>query len=120
MSAAVALPEIPEQTAPSPRPHITVNEIVLYGITALLMFSPLAFGAVEPWATFVLESASAILFVIWIAGPMHSPQITARWSPIFPPMLVFVGLVCVQMLPGLAAYRHATSSSLLLYLAYGI
>jgi len=120
MSAAVALSEIPEQTAPSPRPRITVNEIVLYGLTALLMFSPLAFGAVEPWAVFVLESVSAILFVIWIGGQMRSPQITVRWSPIFPPMLVFVGLACIQMLPRLSAYRHATSTSLLLYFAYGI
>src|SRR5260370_35051147 len=106
MSAAVALPEIPEQTAPSPRPHITVNEIVLYGITALLMFSPLAFGAVEPWATFVLESASAIPFVIWLADPRPSPQITARSSPLFLPLLAFVPLCCLRFLPEASAYLH--------------
>ena len=30
--------------------------IVLYGTFGLLMFGPLAFGAVEPWSIFVLES----------------------------------------------------------------
>ena len=37
---------------------------LLYGIFGLLLFGPLAFGAVEPWSIFVLEAGSAALFLL--------------------------------------------------------
>jgi O-antigen ligase len=120
MSAALALPE-PSDAVVSPRPIRSItDEVVLYGTAALLMFCPLAFGAVEPWAIFILESVSAFLFVIWAAGQMRASKITVLWNPAFPPMLAFVGIMFIQLLPGLSAYRYATYSRLLLYVAYGL
>src|SRR6266849_4765895 len=120
MSAALALPELPD-TIVQPRPARSLsNEVVLYGVATLLMFCPLAFGAVEPWAIFTLQSASAILFVIWVLGQMRSAQLSILWTPVFPPMLAFMALICLQSLPGISAYRHATYSGLLLYIAYGL
>jgi O-antigen ligase len=120
MSAALVLPELPD-TIVQPRPARSLsNEVVLYGVAALLMFCPLAFGAVEPWAIFILQSASAILFVIWLLGQMRSAQVSILWTPVFPPMLAFMALICIQLLPGISAYRHPTYSGLLLYIAYGL
>src|SRR5260370_13387766 len=51
---------------------------------------------------------------------MRAPQITVLWTPVFPPMLAFLALICIQLLPRISAYRHATYSELLLYLAYGL
>jgi O-antigen ligase len=126
MSAAIALPEpeLPEtQVQPQPaRRHS--NDVVLYGLAALLLFCPLAFGAVEPWAVFILQSVTTILFVVWLFAQtrtqMRAPQPTILWTPIFPPMFAFLALICIQMLPGISAYRHATYSGLLLYIAYGL
>lgn len=119
MSAALALPELPEATAQPQPARLTINEVVLYGIAALLLFCPLAFGAVEPWATFILQSAAAILFMVWLVGQARSAQPTTLGTPIFPPMVAFLALMCTQLLPGISAYRHATYSTLLLYIAYG-
>ena len=120
MSAALALPELPDTTV-QPRPARFVrNDVVLYGVGALLLFCPLAFGAVEPWAIFTLQSVSAILFMVWLLGQMRSAQPTVLWTPVFPPMLGFMALICIQLLPGISSYRHATYSGLLLYVAYGL
>jgi O-antigen ligase len=120
MSAAVSLPDMPEASAP-PRPHVLQsNQIELYALTALLMFAPLAFGAVEPWAIFGLQSSSAILFSIWILRQVRAERLSIRWNPVFLPMCTFAALALVQLLPGISAYRHATASTLLLYLSYGI
>jgi len=119
MSAALALPE-PLETAAQPQPlRFTNNEVVLYGIAALLLFCPLAFGAVEAWAIFILQATTAILFVVWLVGQMRSPASTVLWTPIFAPMLAFLALIGLQLLPGISAYRHATYSTLMLYIAYG-
>ena len=120
MSAAVSIPDLPETTAqPRPAPSLN-NEIALYGVTALLPFSPLAFGAVEPWAIFVLEFASIALACVWAFGQMNSGETSVRWNPIFAPALVFIALAVVQMLTGSTAYRYATVSELLLYVSYGL
>lgn len=123
MSAALALPELPE-TPIQPKPtRFGVNDVVLYGVAALILFCPLAFGAVEPWSIFILQAVSAILFIVWLYGQLRSAEPTGLWTPlwtpIFRPMFAFLALMCVQLLPGISAYRHATFSTLLLYLAYG-
>ena len=120
MSAALVLPEIPETVADVRPTHSRLNDVVAYGVAGLLLFSPLAFGAVEPWAVFVIESVSAILFAVWMIGQMRSPQIKILWAPIFPPMLAFAGIALLQLALGLSAYGHATSTGLLLYVAYGL
>jgi hypothetical protein len=41
--------------------------VVFYGTFGLLMFGPLAFGAVEPWSIFILETGAVMLTVLWLA-----------------------------------------------------
>ncbi len=120
MSAAVAIPEVAETyIAPKPAPPLT-DRVVLYGAMFLLGFCPLAFGAVEPWAIFVLESVTALLFVVWLVGQMRSSTLKLVWTPVFTPMLAFAGVILIQLLPGISAYRYATYSRLLLYVSYGL
>ena len=120
MSAALALPELPDTTLQPQPSRLGINQAVLYGVTTLLLFCPLAFGAVEPWAIFTLQSASAILFLLWLFGQTRAAQPTVLWTPVFPPMFAFMALVVIQLLPRISAYRHATYSVLLLYIAYGL
>jgi O-antigen ligase len=120
VSAALSLPEIPEKAADIRPTHSSLNDAVAYGVAGLLLFSPLAFGAVEPWAIFILELVSGILFTVWIIGQMRSALLKVSWLPIFSPMLAFAGIILVQLGFGLSAYRHATSTGLLLYVAYGL
>jgi O-antigen ligase len=107
-----------------------VEKALLYGILSLLLFGPLAFGAVEPWAIFALETGSVVLFFLWIAqlvldGEIFSArikegEIKVRSNPLFLPMAAFGGLIALQLLFRVTAYAHDTFSLALLYFAYAL
>ena len=90
------------------------------GLCLLLAFGPLAFGAVQAWAIFILEAGSVLLFITWAAGAIALPRVEIASSPLFPPMVLFAGLVAAQLLLNRSAYWYATWQKALLWAAYGI
>lgn len=103
-----------------PASHSRQQPIVLYGSFALLLFGPLAFGAVDPWAVFLLESGSALLFLAWVWQQTQQQELRIISNPVFAPMLAFAGLVAVQYLAGLTSYRYISGSAALMYCAQGM
>ncbi|MBZ5722049.1 MAG: O-antigen ligase family protein [Acidobacteriia bacterium] len=97
-----------------------LDSIVFYGSFGLLSFAPLAFGAVEPWAIFVMEATAALLFTLWAVRQFQTGELRISDNPLFRPMLAFGVLVALQLATGSTAYRWATSSNALLYGAYGM
>jgi O-antigen ligase len=97
-----------------------IGSILLYGTFGLLMFGPLAFGAVEPWSIFVLEAGAVLLALLWVGKQWLDGQLTIRINPLFLPMGAFGLLIFVQLVFRASAYRHDTVSGALLYCAYGI
>jgi O-antigen ligase len=94
---------------------------LLYGIFGLLLFGPLAFGAVEPWSIFVLEAGSAALFLLWIGKQaVLDGQIKVTWNPLFLPMGAFAALIVAQLAFRMTAYPHDTVSLALQYFAYAM
>jgi len=91
---------------------------LLYGMFALLLFGPLAFGAVEPWSIFLMEAGAAALFMVWIVQQIFEGELKMRWNPLFLPMAVFGLLVIFQLIFRISAYAHDTVSLLLQYCAY--
>jgi O-antigen ligase len=99
------------------------DKALLYAVFGLLLFGPLAFGAVEPWSIFVLEAGSAALFVAWIAKQVLfdvPPQIKIRSNPLFLPMAIFAALIIAQLVFRLTAYPHDTVALSLQYCAYAL
>jgi len=96
------------------------SAIVLYGTVTLLLFGPLAFGAVEPWSIFILEAGSAALFGFWVIWQANQEDIQVAGNPLFLPMLCFAALVLAQITTHLTAYRYVTQSQALKYGAYGL
>ena len=84
------------------------------------MFGPVAFGAVEPWSTFILEAGSAVLMSLWLRKQFLDGELTIEWNPLFLPMSGFGFLILLQIVLGLSAYRHDTISGALLYCAYAM
>src|SRR5579864_4514557 len=82
-----------------------IDAMLLYGTFALLMFGPLAFGAVEPWSIFCIEIGSAVLVLLWLARQWLNDEITIHWNPLFLPMMAFAVLIVVQIIFGFSAYR---------------
>src|SRR5882672_9621982 len=99
---------------------VQADTALLYGIFGLLLFGPLAFGAVEPWSIFLMEAGSAALFLLWIAKQVLEGEMKIRWNPLFLPMAVFGLLIVSQLVFRMSAYRHDTVSLALLYLSYAL
>lgn len=97
-----------------------IGTAVFYGTFGLLMFGPLAFGAVEPWSIFVVEAGSLLLMLLWLTKQWLDGEIKVLWNPLFPPMAVFGALILIQITFGRSAYRHDTISEAMLYCAYGM
>jgi O-antigen ligase len=90
------------------------------GACAVLLLAPLAFGAVEPWSIFALESSSVILLTVWAYRKWTNRELSILDHPLYRPMGAFFALALLQWLAGTTAYRYATYSHMLLYAAYGM
>lgn len=97
-----------------------IGGILLYGTFALLMFGPLAFGAVEPWSIFILETGSVVLMLLWLAKQWIDEEITITLNPLFLPISAFGALILAQIVFQTTAYFHDTLSDAILYCAYGM
>lgn len=93
---------------------------VFYGVFGLLLFGPLAFGAVEPWSIFIVEAGAALLLAFWTIQQVSSGELSVAGNPLFAPMLGFALCIGLQLATGRTAYRYATFSAALLYCAYSI
>jgi len=97
-----------------------IDATLLYGTFGLLMFGPVAFGAVEPWSIFIVEAGAALLTLLWFAKQWLDGEIAILWNPLYPPMAVFGTLILVQLIFRISAYPHDTISDAMLYCAYGM
>jgi hypothetical protein len=98
----------------------TLDPVIFYGVFALLLFGPLAFGAVEPWSIFILEAGAALLLLLWAIRQIASGELSVVGNVLFAPMLVFALCIGLQLASGRTAYRYGTVSAGLLYCSYGI
>jgi O-antigen ligase len=94
--------------------------ILLYGVFGLLLFGPLAFGAVEPWSIFLLEAATAALFLLWVVKQVLDGEVKVRWNPLSLPMAAFGLLILIQIVFRITAYPHDTVALALQYFCYGM
>jgi len=111
------------KTKPKVDPRVRsafLGNVVFYGTFGLLMFGPIAFGAVEDWSIFVLETGAAALTLIWFAKQWTDGEISVRWNPLYPPMAAFGLLLLVQIVFHSTAYRHDTIAGAMLYCAYAM
>ncbi len=119
MSSALASRPEPDRVAPQPRPGLS-SSTLLGGAAVVLLLAPLAFGAVQPWAIFLLEASAAGLLLAWGFRQWANRELTLAPHPLYAPMLAFGALVAVQLIGGITAYKHVTYSLLLLYFSYGM
>jgi O-antigen ligase len=102
------------------KPFGILDRFLLHGTLSLLLFGPLAFGAVYPWGVFILETGAALLFLLWAWRQVSAAELSITSNALFTPMLVFAGIIATQLIFGLSAYRYNTVSRALLYCAYGM
>ena len=88
-------------------------------LCVLLMFGVLAFGAVDIWATSILEISAAVLCTIVVVDRICWCGLPLIWNPLFPPMLGFAAVLTIQLVFNLTAYRYVTLLACMQYIAYG-
>lgn len=93
---------------------------IVFGVCGLLIFAALAFGAVDEWSTFTLEGGAAFLFLLWAANRIRSQQIKVSNNPLYPPAILFFGLILAQIFLRRSAYGYVTRYEALQYVSYGI
>jgi hypothetical protein len=96
-----------------------LGSAVFWWLCALLIFGPLAFGAVERWSMFILHAGSVVLFGLWAAQQVISGELRIARSPLYGPLVAFAVLVAIQ-LAGTTRYRSVTVDEALNYVSYGI
>jgi len=90
------------------------------GICALLTFSVLAHGVVEPWSEAVLEIGAAILLALWGWLWAFDIKPTLRWNWLLSPILGLWALAVVQYLTRTSAVPFLTEIEILKLSALGI
>jgi O-antigen ligase len=120
VTSSVLAPPGSESRLTQPSSDSRPNQVCLYGVVALVLFGPLAFGAVESWSISIIEVGAALLFMLWGMRQVASGELEIRSNSLFGPMLLFGALILWQLVTGRTAYHAATFSSALLYCAYGL
>ncbi|TKJ34753.1 hypothetical protein CEE39_02195 [bacterium (candidate division B38) B3_B38] len=89
----------------------TCNHIIEGGIIFLILFSPLAFGSVEPWAYSIIEISVIFLTLIWLIKIWMKSSVKKRdanpstrsldylKTPLNLPILIFIGFILLQLIP---------------------
>jgi O-antigen ligase len=119
MSSTLA-PAATSVSSPRARQGSATDSFLLSGVFGLLFFAPLAFGATENWAIFVLEASTILLFALWVWRQANDADWRLRDNPLYKPMALLGVVVIIQLIFGWTAYRHDTFSQALLYLTYGL
>ena len=83
------------------------------GICLLIAFSVLAFGTVEIWSESILEVGAAALLVWWAILIWRNRELDTHWSPVYWPLLAFLGIATLQLAFGATAYPFLTRVALL-------
>ena len=119
MSSALATQPEPAPVVKASPPRLTSTAILMGGC-AVLLSAPLAFGAVESWAVFVLQASSLALLLVWAYRQWSSHQLDVTDHVLYRPMAAFFALALLQWVTGISSYRLETYKHLLLYAAYGM
>lgn len=68
-------------------------------VIGLLAFMPLAFGAVEAWSEEIVVGVAAILSICFVFRKLMSPGAGLTWSWAYLPIVAFILVVLVQLIP---------------------
>ena len=75
------------------------DRLIEAGTLALLIFTPLAYGTVEPWSEAIAELAILGLGVVWLLAMLRQWELRVELPPGWLPALLFLGLIVIQSLP---------------------
>src|SRR5437588_2902579 len=103
-----------EAGQPIPR----LDGFLFFGLSAVVIFGPLAFGAVEDWAIFTQQITAAVLLGVWIAQSLLGQNSGFRPNHLYAPMALLALTAGIQIVFRTSGYRYSTFAAALQYVAY--
>jgi len=76
-----------------------LSKVIFYALCAIIVFSVIAFGAVNSWALGVLSILSAFIAVFWLADSWLKKEFSFNTSVLQLPLLALILIGVVQLLP---------------------
>ncbi len=119
-TGTIAAQSAPAALSTPPAASRLRKAVIFWGVAGLLMFGPLAFGAVEAWSLFIIQMGASLLLALWVLDQVLAGKVEVRSSPLFAPLLLFGALVFWQRAAGLSAYAYATEAEGMKYATYFI
>lgn len=95
-------------STPLPQQAAWIDGALFYGLLALLMFGPLAYGGTVAWAQFLARVTALVLFALWAVRQYFQRMIELPANPVYLPAAIFAALVLIQFVSGVTSYRYAT------------
>ena len=87
-------------------------------LALLIVFSPLAYGAVMPWAVAVFEITAALMAMLWIFRMLAEERFEFMHNPLTIFILLFLFYAGLQLF--FSIYPHATRDELLKLISYAL
>ena len=69
------------------------------GLLFLIIFTPLAFGSVYPGSIALMEGMALCMALAWVFKLLHTGRLQVVRTPLNLPILLFLGLIGLQLLP---------------------
>ena len=82
------------------------DRIIWFGLAAVMVFAPLARGAVSLWSITLIETVVAALLFLWLWRVNNSEEQSLRRTKIDLPLWLFVALAGVSCV--FSIYKHAS------------
>ncbi len=108
------------------------GRLIEYCLIFLLIFTPFAYGAVEPWSVAVFEVVSVLMLLLWVFKMIANGRFEIDRNPVISFAILFIVYVSMQLifsfiphpsslilLPG-SVYPWATRTELLKIISYAV
>ena len=77
----------------------TASSIIFFLIAAMLVFSVIAFGAVDAWALGMLSIFTSLIAVLWLTDAFQKKELRFNSSSLQIPLLGLILIGLIQLLP---------------------
>ncbi|MEA3305689.1 MAG: O-antigen ligase family protein, partial [Candidatus Omnitrophota bacterium] len=102
----------------------SVEKLIEFCLVFLIIFTPFAYGAVEPWGIAIFEITAAVMFLTWVLKILKNNIIEFIKTPITIFIFLFIFYVFLQLFSRYSVlatrYFHATRIELLKIIAYSM
>ncbi|MFH1799227.1 MAG: O-antigen ligase family protein [Candidatus Omnitrophota bacterium] len=92
-----------------------LNELLL---VFLLIFTPLAYGGVQPLSVALVELTAALMALFWVLKMLFRPGAGFIVSPVLAPVLAVIAFASFQFFDSKSIYPWATKTEVLKLIAY--